>query len=321
MVNRLLRRHGFEDYTAFTAPETLLALDLVNQAIRDLTAQRDYPWNIRSDGVVQIRAEQTGTATCSITGTTIGITSFPTSTVTDVTGSTFVAKLIATDATNHPNTPLRILNGTITAGTYSGTLAQQHPDTPITNSDWRMYFNVYLLPDTVAKVLSARYHERSIRVVELGPHATWDEYFPNDYEVTGSPEVIGVGGMASSTPQTGTDATEGLRLSVWPVPTIKTRLMYTYKERIAELTATTSTLVAPSEFVDDVVDRAEALSNMTQRFNAPELAQQQLRNGMMTAERKWVNSVLDPNRRHSLRAHDSGVRRRDPTKYRDITGL
>lgn len=325
MVNRLLRRHGFEDYVAFTAPETLLALDLVNQAVRDLLAQRDYPWNIRSDGVLRLYDTVSATSGASVSAgsTTLTITS-ATGSSTDYTGGSAAGELVArvqfTDSTLYGETEFRVIDLDIATGTMTATLAQAIPDA-VSDGAYKFFFNEYLLTDTVAKVLSVRHEEQPIRLMEVGPHAAFDELMPRPHDIDGEPEVVMVGGLSTSTSVTGTTAAQRLRLMVWPIPDEDYLLKFSYKERVSELTTTTSTLVAPAEFVDDVIDRAEALSNMTQRFNAPELAQVQFRNATMTAERKWVNSVLDPNRRHSLRPHDSGTRRSDPTKYRDITGL
>ena len=39
------------------------------------------------------------------------------------------------------------------------------------------------------------------------------------------------------------------------------------------------------------------------------------------AERKVINSTLDPARRTPLKPHDSGIRRRDPDRVRSVEGL
>src|SRR5512139_1608155 len=132
MVNRLLRRHGFEDYSAFTLPETLLALDLVNQAIRDLLSKHDYPWNIRSDGTLTLRATVSATsgATISAGSSSLTITS-ATGSSTDYTGGssagTLVARVLFTGATSHSTTAMQVSDLAIAAGTMTATLAAEFP--------------------------------------------------------------------------------------------------------------------------------------------------------------------------------------------------
>lgn len=324
MVNRLLRRHGFEDYSTFTAPETLLALDLVNQAIRDLLSVRDYPWNIRSDGALFLFAPIEGDddATINVGDTACTITPFTGNDV-DYTGGTSegftVTKLMFPGASS--NTAMTVLNVGELGGTLVVNLTNGWPGDSIASGDYKFFFNEYVLPEDISKIISVRHQDRALRLIEVDPHRGFDEYLPRPHDSFGPPEVVLVGGTSTATCVEGTTAAQGLRFVVWPPPDAVTLLDFTYKSRVAELTATTSTLTAPGEFVDDVVDRAEALSNMTQRFNAPELAQQQIRNAGMTADRKWANSVLDPNRRHSFKAHDTVNRRGDPTRYRDVGEL
>lgn len=330
MVNRLLRRHGWEDYTTFTEPETLLALDLVNQAIRDLLMMRDYPWNIRSDGTLRLRAPLEDTDDgCTVTAASATIAAGSYSgTETDYTGGAnagvTVSKLLVTGASSHTTTAMQVLSVEEFGGALVCTLNGAFPGGNQTNKAFRFYFDEYVLGDTVAKVVSVRHQDQPVRLLEAPAHTPLDEILPRRHDAYGPPELVAIGGTATATYDEGAvDAgTEGLRLVVWPPPDARYMLNYSYKERIAALTTTTSTLVAPDEFVDDVIDRAEALSNMTQRFNSPELAQQQLRNTMLTAERKWTNSQVDPSRRHGLKSIDSGGnRRRDPTSYKDIDGL
>ena len=326
MVNQLLRRHGFEDYSTFTLPETLLGLDLVNHAIRDLLAARDYPWNVRSDGTLVIRAEVTGTAGATISAESSVLTiTGATGVSTDYTGGTsageLVTRVLFTGATSFNSTAIRVSDLSITAGTMTANLATPFP-VAVSNGAYKFFFSEYLLPDSVGKILSVRDENQPLRMLEVFPHHTWDEVNPrpHDYE-SADIMAVGVGGVATSTAVTGALPNQRLRLMVWPVPTSRRLLYYSYKERVTQLVATTDVLTAPSEFVDDVIDRAEALSNMTQRFNDPNLAQIQFSNSARTAERKYENATLDPARRNSMKPHDGGVRRRDWTRYRDIQGL
>ena len=332
MVNRLLRRHGYEDYSTFALPETKLALDLVNQAIRDLLSVRDYPWNIRNDGTVVLKPSHSGTFAGGLPINTVDpdtfqITNFGvTHSTTEVFGN-FVTRLIITNATDFPNTPILVSWGNILALNLFVNLYENYPGVTVTNGDWKFVIYEYLLPDSVAKVISVRHEEQPIRLVEVQPHQSWDEWIPRPHDNEGEPIIVGVGGMARSTVEASDLATANanrvtrLRLMVYPVPDATMLLQFSYKERLTELSATTDTLIAPSEFVDDVIDRAEALSNMTQRFNDPDLAQQQIRNSLLNSNRKWENSVVDPARRHPLRAQDFASTPRDPTRYRDIDGL
>lgn len=326
LVNRLLRRHGYEDVSVLTEPEGLLGLDIVNQSIRDLLSVRDYPWNIRSDGVLRIWPQISATTGAGFADSdTVTITPISGS-QTDYTGGTdagvVVARLLLSGATTHNTTAMIVSTVIEFGGNLVVNLNAVLPMGSAVGAAYKFFFSEYLLPDTVAKVLSVRHQEQPIRLVEVPPHRSWDEAVPRPHDNEGpQPDVVMVGGTSVATCIFGTTPNKRLRLMVWPIPTTQTQLNYSYKERVTELAAATDTLTAPAEFFDDVVDRAEAISNMTQRFNDPALAQLQLRNSIATAERKWAGSTLDPNRRNSLRPHDAGSQRRDPTRYRDIGSL
>ena len=331
MVNRLLRRHGYEDISAFGDPSDLLALDLINQAVRELTSERDYPWNVRNDGELRILGKQESTAggwnflSASSAIVSTGFTGTIGDYIGTGNGGSVVARAVVTGAPSFESTAM-VVDGLNDAGSLIVTLASDHPGfvSASTDYNYKFIFTEYLLPNDAAKIISVRHQDEPLRLLEIEPYTPFDEVFPrpHDYE-DGNPEVVMIGGQAEATYDAGSSATANKRsrLMVWPVPTTTTMLNYSYKERIAEMSATTDVVDAPREFFDDVVNHAEALSNMTQRWNDPALALQQLSSSSRAAERKFRNSTMDPSRRHGLRPHDSGTRRRDPTRYRDIGSL
>ena len=321
LVNRLLRRHGFDDISILTEPEGLLGLDLVNQAIRDLLSMRDYPWNVRSDGALNLKPTITGTGSVLTVSGDASASMTVTGTITDFTGN-FVTRLLITSSTTHSDVPLVVTSAALLGTTLAVNLNAAWPGAGGGGGDYKFFFAEYLLPDTVSKVLSVRHPEFPIQLLEVSPHSSFDEWIPRMHETEdANPMLVAVGGTAVGTVQFGGTANRRLRLMVWPVPTAAVQIQYTYKERFSDLVDTTDTLYAPAEFADDVIDRAEALSNMTQRFNDPDLSQIQMRSSLATAERKYVAATLDPSRRSPLQPHDRGGRRRDFTRYRNITGL
>jgi hypothetical protein len=332
LVNRLLRRHGYDDVSSFGEPETLLGLDLVNQSVRELLAERDYPWNIRNDGELKVFAQLTGDASADTPGTdnsVVDLSGLGATGVTSFTGGTnagtVVARILFTNATSFSDTAMIVRSGTLpVAGTIRLQLESEFPGGAVTATSWKVFFSEYLLPNTVSKVISVTHQNEPVRLLEAPPYSRFDELIPRPHDNEGAnPDVVMIGGQGVATYNADSNAvaSKRYRLMLWPIPTTATLLHYSYKERLAELTATDDLLVVPTEFADDVIDRAEALSNLTQRWNDPALAQMQMANSRITAERKWVNATQDPSRRHGLRPHDSGTRRRDPTRYRDIGSL
>lgn len=324
LVNRLLVRLKYDEAVNFDAENATLALELVNTAMDDLLASRDYPWNVRSDGVLNLKPTISGTNTASMAdANTFLITSFSGS-LDDVTGN-FVTRLLITDDTSFAGVGVYVQNAALLGTTLSLNLTANYPNPSVVNGDWKLFFAEYLLPDTVGKVLSVRNQGEPVRLVEVEPHAGFDEWMPRPQDTEdGSPQVVGVGGTAVGTYQFNIDedGNHRLRLMVWPIPTAVVQLHYSYKERFDPLSEVTDTRHAPTEFFDDVVNRAEAMAYSGAWQNDPALAQLLLQNSVVFATQKYANSRLDPQRRHVVRALDAaGSRRTDPTKYRDVGSL
>lgn len=329
LVNRLLRRHRIDDVSTFTNAEAKLALDLVNTSIRDLLAERDYPWNVRHDGEIATRAARTGTSFSVVSGAT----PFADSSISGLASTTsfqgrVVSRVIVGESGNpadYSATAVRISDVFVSGGTLSGNLATDWPFTGVVLVPARYVFYEYILPDSVAKVVQVRHEETPITLMQINQNQGFDDVFPRHWERSGDdPQIIAVGGMSVGTfnNDTETRGVRGIRMMVWPVPSTTMLLSYSYKERVTELVATTDSLYAPDEFADDVVNRAEMYSYANAFGNDPQLAELQARISNMNASMKYGNSRLDPQRRHVVRALDSGVSRgTDSTKYRDITGL
>src|SRR3990172_12898559 len=100
LVNRLLRRPGFDDISILTEPEGLLGLDLVNQSIRDLLSMRVYPWNVRSDGALNLKGTISGSGSVLIAAGDDSASMTVSGSITDFTGS-FVTRLLVTSSATH----------------------------------------------------------------------------------------------------------------------------------------------------------------------------------------------------------------------------
>lgn len=235
-----------------------------------------------------------------------------------------MTRLRLTDAADFPSISMRVSSASLSGTTLTLTLADAWPGAgdSLTSGEWMLYIGEYILPDTVAKVLSVTHETTPIRLVEVDPHASFDELIPRPSDtLDDNPVMVAVGGTATSTYVSTGSATVGLRVMVYPIPSATGVLHYSYKERLTRLSATTDNLYAPDEFCDDVVNVAEQKFNMTSRGNEPELAQIQGRYALDLARRKYVNSTLDPSRRHVVRPIDGRAARRDPTPRRDIGSL
>src|SRR3990172_9786427 len=175
LVNRLLRRHGFDDISILTEPEGLLGLDLVNQAIRDLLSVRDYPWNVRSDGALNLKGTITGTGSVLISAGTSSASMTVTGSITDFTGA-FVTRLLVTSSTTHGDVPLVVSSASLLGATLACNLNAVWPGAGIVAGDYKFFFAEYLLPDTVAKVVSVRHPEFPVQLLEVAPHSSFDEW-------------------------------------------------------------------------------------------------------------------------------------------------
>lgn len=318
-----------DDVSAFTSPEAKLALELVNTSMRELLAERDYPWNIRHDGHLYVLGSfANGTLALFNSSASATITTAATLSGT-ITGE-FVSRVVPFGAADYANQTIKILSASDGGATWTLTLAVAWPGSntgALASTAWRIDISEYLLPDSVAKVLSVRHEQTPVTLLQIDPTMTFEEWQPRPAETQNDfPYVVGVGGTAVATYDSGSISTapRKMRLMVWPIPSNDTPfvLTYSYKERLTELSATTDTLYAPDEFCDDVVERADAKVYANAWGNDPDLAALKARMSIGSTAQKYANSRLDPHRRHTLSAHDSGSRRpSDPTSYKNITGL
>jgi len=195
--------------------------------------------------------------------------------------------------------------------------------TAIATSDCRMFFAEYLLPDTVQKVVSMRHEQTPLRVQEVAPWTSFDELVPRPQDTSDDmPSFVAIGGSSVGTYQdTAGDAK--MRAMIWPVPSSAIVIQYSYHYRPPALTAVGDTLSFPDEIVDVVVDLAFAKTQMNMVGNNEKMGLSNMRLAQQMAAAKYANNVADPSRRRRLGAHDSIKNNsgRDPTNYRDVTGL
>jgi hypothetical protein len=331
LVNRLLARLKYDPVSTFTPEHAVLALELVNTATRTLLAERDYPWNIRSDGMLSLIAPIEATSGWNFTSASTALIGSWTGTANDYTGGTnagtVVTRVLLTSGpATHTDTAM-IVQSVSDVGSLLVTLSADHPGFTTTSTDYayKFFFSEYLLPNTVAKVLSVRNQNYPLRLFEVEPHSSWDEWIPRPHDTEDDdPIIVGVGGSSVSTYNAGLTSTpnQRLRLMVWPVPSAVNLLNYSYKERHTQLVDVDDVFHSPIEFTDDIIDLAEAKAYGGAWQNDPQLAALLTANANAMTRRKYANSRLDPGRRHRILSHDSGKgRRSDPTKYRDISGL
>lgn len=326
MVNRVLRRHRQDEVSAFSEPLPKSVLDAVNEAAREIVSERNWPWNVRTDGVLTTTPAYTGDDAALTHGVNVfAVQSF--SAGTSPLAGDFVTRIVLPSDASFGDTAFRVTEVATSGGGVVGYIETTWPGTTKVSignyHTYKLFACEYLLPATVGKIVSVRHEAAPLRVTELDPWVTFDELIPRAHDtMSDSPEFIGVGGMALGT-HTGTPGTKKLRMLVWPVPSESLVLHYTYQHRPAAMAVVTDYLDFPDEIIDVVVDLAFAKTQMNMVGNNPTAGAANMRMAMQTAAAKYQNNASDPSRRRRVGACDSvrSTAGRDPTNYRDITGL
>jgi len=323
IVNRVLRRHRQEDVSALTEPLPKVVLDAVNESAREIVAERNWPWNVRSDGVLVTKPPITGTDASIFNGASAFATLAYAGDIEDVTGE-FVARVSFPEDATYGDTSFRVVSAVKTTGLVA-TIDAQWPGTTVvtTTADYSIFIAEYLLPDTVSKVVSMRHEQTPLRVQEVAPWTSFDELVPRPQDTTDDmPSFVAIGGSAVGT-YNSTAGDPKLRAMLWPVPSEALVIHYSYHYRPPAMTVVTDSLPFPDEIVDVVVDLAFAKTQMNMIGNNEKMGLTNMRIAQQMAAAKYANNVSDPSRRRSLGAHDSirNSRGRDATNYRDVTGL
>lgn len=275
LVNRVHRRRRMPDTGAFVVTEDLATLNAVNSAIETILSEKNWEFNLRTDGQLTLRARFKGVFAIlqgnSVLPFFVGAP-FSSNTLTDddvfgdfvtrvlLDGDSGISSFTGTPHPDYSNTPLRMNSGT----TVSGETTVSVVPTPIGPSGTIVHgsliYSEYILPDTVSSVVRATYQERPLTLEQVDPKVQYSEIFPRPHFEFGPPEAIAVGGF--DTPTFNSDLSQpdpGLRLAVHPVPDDEYIINYSYYFRHPEMTAITDTLDGvPPNIISKIVDMATA---------------------------------------------------------------
>lgn len=270
---------------ASTDEESAMMVRTLNRAARTVLESHQWPFDVRDDGHVLFDAPFT---ISDATGSTVLKDNTNVSWASQADYAEIVARLhgdpwrlLFTDAATYPNTSYRVLNASgiaFSGGTVSLLISPGYLDAT-TNVEPDLYFfqNEALLPTTVRRVLSVRHQERPLQLDFVERHVAFDRAVPRQFDRTGQPEWVYVGGSVTSTYDTdqATAGTTGIGMMVWPLPNERTKLDYSYVYRHPELVNATDTLAGvPDRIVDLIVDRAWLYMLTSNAESDPALANQ-----------------------------------------------
>lgn len=309
MVNRCRRKLKWEDVSSFSSTDDLtnVLIDFINEAKRDVLENYEWDFDIRSDGVLKTVAARTHTnavtiAAAGTTATVVGGTYYG-----DYDGGDLRMRIRITEDTTYGNTAFIVTGAATSAGDDVYTLETAWPGTAFAGGSGSAELLVaeYVLPTTVRDVLSVMVEDSDVLVEFVDKVETLDRCVPNPFDLQSTqPEVCFVGGSTTPTVATGTTATPGLGLWLYPVPSSVYVVRYTYRYRHPSLSATTDTLYVDDHVADIIVDLAVARAMRTRV--APDLEASQMLEQMTMGRlsRSAKRTGRQPLEHMSLRSHD-----------------
>lgn len=303
-VNRIRRRmRAGSDVSNVTDEENAVLLDIVNAAIADVLAGKNWEFDLRHDGILNTLATQT-LGSVSVTAST-----FTTDTSDQFDFATFTAAdqhvvrgIIETDG-RYSNTAFRITSiedsGSVQTfrvdGTFPGTVGGGAVSTMKTVA------HEFILPASVRAVVSVTHEERPLTLDQVDPTATFDQLVPRPHGTTAHPEWVGVGGFDVPTRDYTASASDpALRMIVWPLPDAAISLRYSYYVDHARLATATDALIGvPDRVIEDIVRIAHGDAVASVEKNAEEglrIANSALR----SSNEKYMNQSAQPRGRHAV---------------------
>lgn len=266
LVNRLYNLWREEELSALPSSDVRAesAIGLLNQSKDLILGGRDWRFNHRPDGVVEFPAPITGTTLTLVADSSMATIS-PQVTPTGVPKMLITATDGSGTATTYPNTAWRVLSFDNSSGgsLTDLTLHTSFPDQVSGTGAWELVFHEAALPATVARVTSIRDEEHPLHLYFEEDELSFDAIEPRPQDERGNPDLAIVDGMVTNVfdASSATSGDSGVRLLVWPVPSQRTLLFYTYIQRQVDLvSATDSWPGVPSEVLTLVVQGAYELS-------------------------------------------------------------
>jgi hypothetical protein len=304
LVNRVRRGIGWEDVSAVTDRVSVVFVDLIGAAQREVLETAEWDFAQRHDGVVKLvkkRSYTTGTTATAVasvvSGGTVDYTKY---------AGAFRTRLVVTDDASYGSTSFNVTTAATSGGFDGYTIDLPYPGaTQIGSANVDLFVCEYQLPDTVSDVLSVRDEEGDLRLEFVDKSTRFDALFPNAHQLESSqPTTVYVGGMTTNTTLVGGTATTALGLWVWPIPTFDSVLRYSYRYRFPDLTTAASILDVPAHIADDIVDLAVARAYRLKIASNPDLAAQMEIATQARLKRKRAMTSAQPTQRRSMGSHD-----------------
>jgi hypothetical protein len=324
IVNRVLRKLSKSTIGSAFTDQNLgnVTLDAVNEATRAILETHSWDSLKRRDGILVTQGVMTAASgsglNAIVTNTSTALsqsTAFGdgTGAVDNITGD-MVSYLTFTEDASYGDTPFRVVSAARVNDVIANIVIETlFPGATDADAAFEIMVPEYVLPDTVKSVLSVRYEEEEINLEPIDETTTLDQFRPNLRDDTGSPEVVAVGGTSVRTFDTEFGATAedpGLRMIVAPVPDAAYVLHYTYSLKTPTLVEVTDTLDGVSEtLVDDIVQRATALMQLTTGESDLDLASANMQLSDTTIQLKRARSRADGGRVRRVASLDQKGRR------------
>lgn len=309
MVNRFRRKLKYEDVSSFSSSDdlTTAAIDCINEAKRDVLENHEWDFDIRSDGILKTIAPLTYTDQAfTTTPGEIGI--FGSTDYAAITGGSSRSRIAITEDTSFGDTYFIINSSSHPATADRHVIETSWPGSTfdlVSLGNAAILTAEYVLPTTIRDVLTVKVEEVDTLVEFVDGASDLEQLVPNAFEETSDvPEVCFVGGSTTPTVATGTTATPGLGIWIYPVPASVYVVRYTYRYRHPALSATTDTLYVQDHIIDDIIDLALARAMRTRI--APDLENSAQLEGVTMARisRSAKRTGSQPLERMTLRSHD-----------------
>ncbi len=243
-------------------PLTLALRRVINRAARKVLEARTWSFDIYDDGQTTLYAPIEKTESSIAAGDTT-LTVSGTSAEKDLIVGSAARILVSAEASdtstfNFLKTAYRVTEASHSGGTITMTIDPGFLESGTkTSPTLKIFSNSQALPATVRRVVSVRHLERPLQLEFVERHIDFDRMLPRQTDSFRDPEVAYVGSTVTNTQETGQSLVKRVGMMVWPPPSDKTELEYSFVRRHPTLTNATDELEGVPPHIEDlVVDRA-----------------------------------------------------------------
>lgn len=306
MVNRVRLYRRQPTTTVIATSEDSVTVNAINTAIDNALSTQKWPFDLRKDGQLALRARLDGLLFTTTAGSSsAGIARLLGLVDADVFGD-YAVRVLPDGIDEYANTALRIEKASaVSIVSTTAVLEVTMPDTEVAVA-CELHYAEYMLPATVREVVRVTYQERPLELDQVDPTVRYAELFPAPHARLGPPEKVSIGGFDTPTYDSGSAAPDPkLRMAIWPVPDDEYIINYSYYYKHPELSDATDTLVGvETGVVNNILMEATSIVMMTwdQNFagsHFTDLARQQL-----SAQHRASGG--SPGRRHTIHSFENG---------------